>query len=314
MPLTDPTNRTAGPDHRMEVMDDPVELPDADRVTAVHGWAPIPLRVALVGLCLGFGVLLLPIRSPSAGLHSTLLAAACLSALVAAVGAVLVLFRLHRHGAGAEAMAVVLTGFLAPAMTVPVATKGYRIIHQHVRRSLDYGPQFEKLAAFYDALNRFAATHEGRYPDHAAELAGKSLPAETFLSPWRRQDSMPNIPSMGQGPVYRHGDFVFCYKGLEAGSAPADSILAFSTKLAPHERRLVLSGPERYDPAGRAVLFADGRTRRVPDHQFDRLLQMENQRRADRFGLPPIEPILFDPEPNQNLMVRLGHLVYSPNA
>lgn len=314
MPLSDPTNRTDGPDQRIEVLDDPVELPDADRIGALHPWAPLPLRIALVALCFGFGVLLLPFQSPSAWLHSTLLAAACLTAAAAATGSILVLFHLHRHGAGIEPIALTFAGFLAAVMAVPVATRGYQKIHRHVQRTHDYGPQFEKLAAFYDALNRFAVAHEGRWPDHVSELTGPSLPAETFLSPWRRPDRTPKPPSDAQGAVYRHGDLVFCYRGLGGASAPADSVLAFSAKLAPQERRLGLSGPARYDPDGRAVLFGDGQTRRISDHQFEQLLQKENRRRADRFGLPPIEPLAFDPDPDQDLMVRIMHLVYSPNA
>ncbi len=279
--------------------------------TGIQRWATLPLRIAIMAMILGFGVLLVPIPTGGPDAHAFLLAATCIEALVAMVAAAILFVRIKQKQAGMEPAVLVTVGLLAACLVVPLTARGFVKIRAHVQRSINYGPELEKLAEFYDALNRFAQDNGGRFPTHVSQLTDRGLPATLFWSSWRRLDqSLPAASSKPQ-PVYRFGDFVFCHAGLDPNHLPADSILAFTAKLAPTERDLSLQGTRRYEPNVRAVLFGDGRTLRVPDHQFDKLLENENLRRTQQFGLPAIETRQFDPEPGHELMVHAAHLVYS---
>ena len=265
-------------------------------------WAMLPLQIGIVAVLIGLVVVILPIPAGGTDAHAFLLVAAFFEGLCAAIASVVICVRMRRAGVGLEPMTLSAAGLIAACLVLPLTATGLERIRHHAQRERDYGPGLEKLEAFYDALNQFATEHDGKFPDKLTTIVSTD-DTSPFRSTWRRPGTEPTVRTVTATDIYRHGDFVFCYKGLGGTDAPPSSILAFSAKLAPGERNLELSGTGRHAPGTRLVLFGNGRAQAIADFQFQRLLNAENQRRIKKFGLRPIEPRQFEHEHDPNLAV-----------
>jgi hypothetical protein len=162
---------------------------------------------------------------------------------------------------------------------------------EHARRTVGRDLEIEKLTGIYRAAYVYSIDHGGQFPPHAGSLIGVNhLTAKSFVSYFNKDQTPPRyIPGTDPGPVYRFGDWIFCYAGLGGEHAPSEAFFGFETRRRPGQIVEKPPVPVRYQPEIRQVVFMDGHASGMVNGDFDKLLAAENNRRVEVFHLPPIE-------------------------